>query len=101
MIDTLYFGIGFVIYLGFLLATFKTISYRSFSKMINQAILFFIYVFYTILAGYVIRLVDYTGNNGAEIMVQVLIYMVAGGFSVYMFYNNYILTSKKEKIGDE
>jgi hypothetical protein len=86
MIDLFPFAIGFVIYLFFNVTTFKVYSKRE--ETTNKAILFLIYIYYTILAGYVIHLVDYNiiEQNYLEIFIQILLFVFAGGLFMIHYY---------------
>jgi hypothetical protein len=84
------YTLGFVIYLFFCIITFKTYSKKE--EMTKKYILFFIYIFYTILAGYVIQLVDYNflKNNIAEVIMEIAILAFGGGLYLFHYYNTII-----------
>lgn len=87
MIPTLYFAIGFVVYVAFIVATFKSYSLKR--EMTKGFYLVIFYVFYTFLAWYVINLVD--GESGQfAVLVQTGIYALLGGMFSYQYYNDNI-----------
>ena len=96
MINFVFFTIGFIIYLIFNVVTFKVYSKKQ--EATKKYILFFIYVYYTILGGYVIQLVDYSvvNNNFLEIVLQIVIFAAAGGLYMVHYYNS-IITPEDEK----
>jgi len=90
MIGTLYYAIGFIIYFAFCYVTFVVYSKKK--EMSKMFILIFIYIYYTLLAGYVINLVDVNGNL-FERLVQIAIYAIACGLMMMHYYSTVI---KKE-----
>jgi hypothetical protein len=98
MIDTTPYAVGFVIYVMFNLITFDV--YSKGKEYVNHIVLYMIYVYYTLLAGYVINLVD--GARGEEplfIFLQVLAYAIAGG--VFMVYHYKYEISKNKQFQDK
>ncbi|MFW6233552.1 MAG: hypothetical protein ACOC16_02230 [Nanoarchaeota archaeon] len=90
MIDLFPFTIGFIIYLFFNIITFKVYSKKE--ETINKVILFLIYVYYTILAAYVIQLVDYSiiYKNYVEIIIQIVLFGIAGGLFMIHYYISHL-----------
>ena len=105
MIETTPYAIGFVIYVFFNLITFNV--YSKGKEYVNHIVLYMIYVYYTLLAGYVINLIDTTLVDGLYvkedplfIFLQVVAYAIAGG--VFMVYHyKYEIEKNKEKYGDK
>lgn len=96
MINFIGFTIGFIVYIFFNITTFKVYSRNK--ETTKKYILFFIYVYYTILAGYVIQLVDYSIvlQNFFEVAIQIVIFAVAGGLYMVYYYNSIIAPTDKE-----
>jgi hypothetical protein len=98
MIDTTPYAVGFIIYIMFNLITFDV--YSKGKEYVNHIVLYMIYVYYTLLAGYVINLVDrYNGEEPLFIFLQVLAYAIAGG--VFMVYHYKYEISKNKKFQDK
>ncbi len=95
MIPTLYYAIGFIIYIIFNIITFKTYSKKD--GITKKFILYIIFLFYSLLAGYVISFVE--NNSGAlfsEIMVQTIVLIFAGGLFLNFFYFDVIKDKEEE-----
>ena len=90
MINVYAFAVGFIVYIFFNIITFNVYSKKR--EVTNKHILFFIYVYYTLLAAYMIQLVDYSvvRENVLEVGVQILIFALAGGFYLTYYYNSNI-----------
>jgi hypothetical protein len=75
--------------------TFKVYSRKK--ETTKKYMLFFIYVYYTILAGYVIQLVDYSivRQNFLEVAIQIIIFASAGGLYMVHYYNSIIAPEEK------
>lgn len=91
----IYFAIGFTVYLIFNIITFKVYSKKK--EITKKYILFFIYVYYTILAGYLIQLVD---NNIWEIAIQTLLFTIAGGLYMIIYYRTVIVERDEQDAVD-
>lgn len=94
MIDIMPYGIGFIIYVTFNIITFKV--YSKGKTYVNHLVLYMIYLYYTILAGYVINLVEST--QGTEFWItflQVLVYAIAGGLFMIIHYKSTLKTDEK------
>ena len=85
MIPLVPYAIGFIIYVIFCLLTFEMYSRNK--TMTKQPVLIFFYLYYSILAWYVIGIVD---ESTLEQIVQTVIYMIPGGFIVLYYYNTSI-----------
>lgn len=96
MIELTHYTLGFVIYMAFNVITFETYSKQNGTT--NKFVLGFIYIFYTILMGYVINLVDYNPftNNIIEIIMQIAIYALAAALFLIIYYNNVIKSKDQE-----
>jgi hypothetical protein len=95
MIPTLYYAIGFIVYIIFNIITFKTYSKKK--EMTKKFVLYMIFLFYSLLAGYVISFVE--KNAGAtflEISVQTVILILAGGLFLNFFYFDVIKDKEEE-----
>ncbi|MDA3856336.1 MAG: hypothetical protein PF569_08820 [Candidatus Woesearchaeota archaeon] len=92
MIDGLYFGLGFVVYMIFNILTFKTYSKKE--GITHKFALYLIFVYYSILAAYLINTVDSTGENMFEIILQIIIYVLAG-FMFIRFYFMDVITENE------
>ena len=98
MIETTPYAIGFIIYVVFNLITFDV--YSKGKEYVNHLVLYMIYIYYTLLAGYVINLVDsVAGEEPMYIFLQVLAYAIAGG--VFMVYHYKYEISKNKKFHDK
>ncbi len=91
MIPTLFFGIGFLLYCLVILITIDIYS-RNYEYPNTKAIAL-IYIYYSLLAVYVLNLVDPTGRL-SEIFVQSMIYLVASAIVTLYYFDNVI---KKRK----
>jgi hypothetical protein len=98
MIDSLYYGLGFVVYV---LACMLTINTYNKKTIKNPSVfpMYFIYFYYTVLAGWLISRVDSAETFGI-VFAQIAIYAVAGAIFLYTHYG-YILkeidyTEKKD-----
>lgn len=94
MIETKYYAIGFIVYLVYMIFTFNIYSKKR--EMSNFFILFAIFFYYTLLAGYIINLVD----NSAEFyekLVQIGIYAIGGALFLYLHYESNIKIKDDEK----
>ncbi len=87
MIPALYFGIGFVIYVGFCLFTFDIYSKKK--EITKSFVLGMIYAYYSILAVYTINLVE-TNNSNVDVIIQALIYLIACALILVHHYNSVI-----------
>ena len=97
MIDSLYFGIGFFIYVGFCLITFDAYSKKK--EMTKFLILLMIYTYYSILAVYVINFVDFNGTF-IEKFIQSTIYLIACGIYLIQHYNSVIKENDDAMFGN-
>lgn len=93
MIDSIYFGIGFLIYVSFTVLTFKVYSKKQ--EVTKLLVLWMIYFYYSILAAYVINLVT-PDEVFFEKMVQIAIYWIVCGVYVSYYYDSNI---KEEDLG--
>lgn len=92
MINTLYYAIGFLIYVWYSTYTFDVYSKKEgFTKFF---IFIMIYFYYTFLAGYIINFVDYNALL-IEKVVQISIYAIIGGIIIYTHYK--LIISNKNK----
>lgn len=87
MIETKYYALGFLIYIIYMIYTFNVYSKKQ--EMTKVLILFTIYFYYTILAAYIINLVD-SNATFFEKVVQIGIYIIAGGLILFYHYENNI-----------
>lgn len=87
MIENIYFAIGFLVYVSFCLITFKVYTHKN--EITKSLILIFIYLFYTILASYVISFVDIKGTF-FEKFIQSIVYAVMCSIVLYYYYQNNI-----------
>ena len=95
VLDILPYALGFTIYMLFNVLSFEFYSRKKEDP--NMMIFYMIYLYYTILAGYIINTVDGTGTFW-ERFIQTLIYALAGGIVLFHHYV-YVITkmNKKEK----
>lgn len=88
MIDALYYGSGFILYVVMTMLTINVYNKRT-TKNPSVFPIYFIYIYYTLLASYVINFVD-----GDEIFLvkfaQMAIYAIAAGVFLFIHYK-YIL----------
>ena len=94
MIPTLYYGLGFVVYVFFNIISFKTYSKKE--GITKKFVLYMIFLYYSLLSAYVINLVDYVGNNSLEVMFQTLVFILAGGLFLNFFYIDIIKEKDQE-----
>ncbi len=89
MIDTMHFAIGFIIFIGFNMLTFRTYSKKP--GITKKFILLAIFSFYSLLAIYVINFVEtYNESPLLEIIIQSLIFLVAASyFSLFCLFRHY------------
>ncbi len=87
MIETIPFAIGFIVYVLFCLFTFEI--YSKSEGMTHAPILFFIYSYYSILAWYVINLVE-SDENFVITLVQIMVYLISCGMILLFYYKNQI-----------
>lgn len=97
MIDTLYYGIGFLVYIVFCIVTFDTYNKRK--EHSNYLVLFMIYLYYTILASYVINLVDVQEGTMVRFL-EVMVYAIAGGLFMSYHYKQ-LLEKDQKKFGNK
>jgi hypothetical protein len=99
MIDTLAYAIGFIIYAAFCYSTITIYSKKQgFTPFFS---LVMIYIYYSILASYLIYVVDHNSSTGIfGVIVQSLIYWVACGILMYHHYNNVIKPQEENLYGD-
>jgi len=98
MIDTIPYAVGFVIYIIFNLATFSV--YSKGKQYVNHMVLYMIYIYYTLLAGYVINLVEKSAGTEMWItFLQVIVYAIAGG--LFMTYHYKSIIAKDKKFADK
>lgn len=94
MIDGLYFGLGFIIYMIFNILTFKAYSKKD--GVTHKFILYLIFVYYSILSAYLINLVDFNGENRFEVVLEIIIYILAGFLFLRFHFMDVIL--EKESV---
>jgi len=95
MIDTIHYTLGFLVYIIYCHVTFNVYLYKNdFSKFLTLII---IYVFYSILAGYIIFTVDLSGS-GLEKIIQSMIYFIAGGFYLYFNFDSRVKIKEEELV---
>lgn len=95
MINTVAFGVGFVVYVLFCLLTIDVYSKK---KEINTMLVFpTIYVYYTILAAYVINFANVDALFW-EKAIQVIIYALACAIVCFYYYENVIKQRAKIRI---
>lgn len=87
MIDSLLFIVGFVVYLVMAIVTFDAYSRKE--GMTNKYVLFLIYIYYTVLAGYVISFVDKKAAPG-DVLYEIIVYAVLGGILFAFYYREVI-----------
>lgn len=97
MIEIVDYAIGFIIYMAFNIMTFEAYSKKQ--EITNRYVLFLIYIYYSVIASYVIYLMDYNIElqNNMEIIMQSLVYIILAAFILYFIYQN-IITLKDEKM---
>ena len=89
MIPTFYYFIGFLVYTGFNIITFNTFS-KIEDEMKKKGGLVLIYFYYSLLAAYIMGIVDIEAS-GIEILFQTLVYIIAEGFFLWFNYKNIFL----------
>lgn len=106
MIDPLYFGIGFIVYVFFTVLTFDIFSRRKGET--NIFILIFIYIYYSILAVYLINFVERGLSEILvyeysifEVIIQSMIYLVACAIYVSYYYKSTIRKRDKQEVMNE
>lgn len=99
MIPVTPYAIGFLVYAIFCYSTINIYSKKEgFTPFLS---LVMIYVYYSILAGYLIYVVDHQSSSGMMgVIVQSLIYWVACGILMYHHYNNVIKPKEENLYGD-
>lgn len=94
MIPTIYYALGFIVYVFFNIVTFKTYSKKE--GITKKFVLYMIFLYYSLLAAYVINVVDFGGSNGLEVMLQTLVFVLAGGLFLNFFYIDIIKEKDQE-----
>ena len=97
MITTTYFALGFVFFIIFNMITFDT--YAKKKESTNEFILMFIFIYYCLLAIYLINLVDIEGTF-IEILVQCMIFVIVGSIVMYNHYES-VIKKKDDSLGFE
>ena len=87
MIDTIPFAIGFIIYTFMCVLTMDIYSKKE--GMTSGFVLMFIYIYYSILAVYLISFVE-GGEDPFVILVESLIYLIACGLYLFSHYRSVI-----------
>ena len=87
MIDTIPFAIGFIIYTFMCVLTMDIYSKKE--GMTSGFVLMFIYIYYSILAVYLISFVE-GGEDPFVILVESLIYLIACGLYLLSHYRSVI-----------
>lgn len=95
MIEIKYYGFGFLVYLIYMLYTFNIYSKKE--EITKGFILVIIYFYYTILASYIINLVD-SNATLFEKIVQIGIYMIAAGLVLIYYYQKNIKINDNKMI---
>ncbi|MFW5705004.1 MAG: hypothetical protein ACOCXG_04105 [Nanoarchaeota archaeon] len=98
MINIYAYGIGFLVYIFFCLFTFDAYSRRR--QETKHFALIMIYLYYSILAAYLINWVEkgFLGGNTIIVIVETAVYMVAGGLILLNYYTGTIKSREdKEK----
>ena len=98
MINSLYFGAGFVVYV---LATMLTINVYNKRTTKNPSVfpMYFIFLYYTLLAAYVINVVGSEETFFVR-LAQMAIYAIAAGIFFYTHYK-YVLTETNYDVKKE
>ncbi len=96
MIPLLEYGLGFLVYIGFCMVTFKIYSKKEGTT--QWFYLLMIYIYYTLLAAYVISFVD-SKSGSFVIFIESVIYAIAGGFVLLEYYNGPIKKADEELYG--
>lgn len=96
MIEVKFYLIGFLIYIFFNFLTFNFYSKKE--EITKKYILIFIYIYYGILASYIIYLVDFSPlkDNFFEIVIQSLVYLIACAIFLFSYYKNIILKNDEK-----
>ena len=97
MIETFPFAIGFVIYTFFCVLTMDIYSRNP--GISSGFVLAFIYIYYSILAVYLINLVD-GGEDFFVILIQSAIYLVACGLYLLSHYKSVIKPHDEKMYGN-
>ena len=80
------------------MVTFDVYSKKK--EVTSMTVLYMIYLYYTILAGYVINLVDSDATSASR-FIQIVIYAIAGGLLLTHHYKYVIAMKDKDfKAGD-
>lgn len=88
MLSTLLYFIFFIVYMSFNLITFDVYSKKN--ERTNYWVLIFIYIYYTILIGYIIAVADINGTF-AEKFIEIAIFVVASAIIMKYYYTNVIV----------
>jgi len=92
----IFYFIGFCIYLGFCILTFEVYSKKK--EMTKIFSLIFIYIYYSILAVYVINLIN-INEIFMEKLVDILIFIISAGFLLSRYYKKHIKFEDDELYG--
>lgn len=87
MIPTTTYLIGFLVYLGFCVLTIKYTSKINKEYLLIKII--FVYIYYSIIIGYWLSIVDVTGTQ-FELIVQTIIYLLTSSLFLFFYYKNTI-----------
>ncbi len=87
MIPIVFYTIGFVFYCAFCLVTFDVYSKKR--EHTNPLILSMIFVYYSILAAYIVSIME-TSTDVFVLSIEILIYVLGSGFLCFYYYNTAI-----------
>lgn len=87
MIEITLYGFVFLIYCGFTLVTFDMYSRKQ--EVTNPLVLVMIYVYYSILGGYLVSVME-VNNDFFILLIEISIYVIACGLLSFYYYGTTI-----------
>lgn len=87
MIEISFYGFVFLIYCAFVLITFDMYSKKQ--EVTNPMVLVMIYVYYSILGGYVVSVMETTGDFFI-LFIEIAIYIIGCGLISFYYYGTAI-----------
>ena len=84
MIEISFYGAVFLIYCAFTIITFDMYSRKM--EVTNPLVLVMIFVYYSILAGYVVSVLE-TSSDFFVLIIEMLIYFIACGLISFYYYS--------------
>lgn len=95
MIDTIHFTSGFIVYIAFCIATYENYSKKD--GVTNPLMITAFYFFYSMLAAYVINMIEYD-EKYFVVMIEIIAFISVGAV-ISFFYYTLVIAKEDEKRG--